>query len=97
MAQWVRNLTAEAWVPAEAWVRSLAWHSELKDLALPQLWHRSQLWLGFSFWPGNFHMLWCGHKKLFLIYLPSILCMLSKVVTEDSACHRAGTQQIFRK
>ena len=30
----------------------------VKDLVLPWLWHRSQLWLGFSLWPGNFHMLW---------------------------------------
>ena len=27
----------------------------VKDLALPQLWHRSQLWFGFDSW--GFHML----------------------------------------
>ena len=35
--QWVKNPTAAAQVPPEAWVRSLTWHSELKNLALPQL------------------------------------------------------------
>ena len=29
----------------------------VKDLVLVQLWHRSQLWLGFNPWPANFHML----------------------------------------
>ena len=43
VAQWVKNLTAGALVTAEAWVRSPAQHSGLKDLALPQLWCRSQL------------------------------------------------------
>ena len=35
----------------------------VKDPALPQLWCRLQLWLGFSPWPGNFHMCECGQKK----------------------------------
>ena len=30
----------------------------VKDPALPQLQPRSQLWLGFDPWPGNFHVLW---------------------------------------
>lgn len=30
----------------------------VKGLTLLQLWHRSQLQLGFSPWPGNFCMLW---------------------------------------
>ena len=34
----------------------------VKDLALRQLWCRSQLWLRFSPWPRNFHMLQ-GHRK----------------------------------
>ena len=29
----------------------------VKDPALLQLWCRSQMWLGFDCWPGNFHML----------------------------------------
>ena len=37
--------------------------SELKDLELPQLWHRSQLQLRFSPCLGNFHMCGCSHKK----------------------------------
>ena len=31
-------------------------HSGLKNPMLTQLWCRSQLWLGFSSWPRNFHM-----------------------------------------
>ena len=48
MVQWVKNLTAVAQVALEAQVQSPAQHGELKDLALPQLWFRSQLQLGFS-------------------------------------------------
>ena len=51
MVKWVKNPSAMAWVTAEAQ------HSGLKDLALPQVQHRLQLWLGFSPWPGNFQML----------------------------------------
>ena len=43
VAQWVKYLTAVAWVATEARVRSLALHSGLKDPTLPQLWHRLQL------------------------------------------------------
>ena len=35
-------------------IPSLEW---VKDLVFPQLWHRSQLWLRFDPYPGNFHML----------------------------------------
>ena len=38
-------------------------HDGLKDLALLEPWHRSQLWLRFSPWTGNFHMLWVCPKK----------------------------------
>ena len=41
----------------EARVWSLAWHSGLKDQVLPQL------WLGFSIWPGNFHIQWVQPLK----------------------------------
>ena len=34
-------------------VRCLAWHSGLKELVLPQLWHRLQLRLGSDLWPRN--------------------------------------------
>ena len=47
MAQWVKTLTAAAWVSVEVRVQSLAWCSGLKD---PALLH---LWLEFSPWPGN--------------------------------------------
>ena len=35
----------------------------VKDLVLPQLWHRPQLWLWFDPWPGNFHMLQMQPEK----------------------------------
>jgi len=35
----------------------------VKDPALPQLKHRSQLHLGFDPWPRNFHILWVEQKK----------------------------------
>ena len=56
MVQWVKNPTTATWVTAEVEVWSLAWHRELRDLALLQLWHRSELWLGFNPWPRTFHM-----------------------------------------
>ena len=34
-------------------VQSLAWHSELKDLVLPELQHRSQQWIRVDPWPWN--------------------------------------------
>ena len=45
MAQWVRNLNAEAPVSVEAWVPCPAWHIGLR------------IWLGCNPWPGNFHVL----------------------------------------
>ena len=53
VAQWVKDLTAAAWVAAEGWVCSPAWHSELR------IW----LWLGLDPWPGNLHMLWVQPLK----------------------------------
>ena len=49
MVQWVKDLTAVAWVAAVLGsIPSLVqW---VKDPVLPQL------WLGFSPWPRNFHM-----------------------------------------
>ena len=51
-----------------------------KDLALPQLWCRAQLWLGFDPWPRNFNMLQLQTKKkkknLQLIRAPISLTML---------------------
>ena len=35
----------------------------VKNLALLQLWCKSQLWLKFNPWPRNFHMLWMWPKK----------------------------------
>ena len=65
MAHWVKNPTAVAWVTAEAWVQSPAQGRGLKDQVLLQLWHRSQMWLKFIPWLGNFHVLWawlCKNK-----------------------------------
>ena len=50
VACWVKNLPAVAPVTVEAQVSSLARLSGLKDPALPRLWCRSQLWLGFNPW-----------------------------------------------
>ena len=50
VAREVKNLAAAAWVTAGVQVGSQAQRSGLKDLVLPQL------WLGFSPWPGKFHM-----------------------------------------
>ena len=36
---------------------------QVKDMAWPQLWLRSHLWLRFNPWPGNFHMLWVQPTK----------------------------------
>ena len=56
MAQWIKNLTAVAWVVAGAG------RTGLKDPALLQLWHRLQL--RFSPWPGNSHMPWMWALKI---------------------------------
>ena len=34
MVQWIKNLTAVAWVDTEAWLQSLAWHSGFKGSAV---------------------------------------------------------------
>ena len=46
MVQWLKNLTAVAWVFEEVQVRSPTLCSGLKNPALPQLCCRLQLWLG---------------------------------------------------
>ena len=58
VAQWVKKPTAVAQVSKKVQVQCPAWHSGLKDLALPQLWCRSHLWLRFIPCPENFHMPW---------------------------------------
>ena len=35
----------------------------IKCMALPQLRCRSQLWLRFNPWPGNFHIMWVHQKR----------------------------------
>ena len=37
--------------------------SPVQGTALPQLWHRWNLRLGFNPWPRNFHMLWVPPTK----------------------------------
>ena len=44
---------------------------QLKDPVLPQLWHRSQPWLGYNSWPGNFICLGCSHQLAFSSSSPS--------------------------
>ena len=50
VVQWIKNLTAMAWISAEAQVQSPAQYSGLKDLVLP----RVPLW--FNPWSGTIHM-----------------------------------------
>ena len=59
VAQWLKHLTAAAWVTAEVQVQSFAWHRGLKDPALPKL------WLRFNPWPRNFYIpqVWPLKKK----------------------------------
>ena len=56
-----KNQTDIRQVTGKTYKNLMKWHSVLEDLALPQLQHRSQLWLGLSPWPGNFQML-CDRK-----------------------------------
>ena len=63
MVQWVKDAIAVTQVAVEVWVQSLAPCRRLKDPALPWLWPRSDLWLGFHFWPRNFHMSQVGPQK----------------------------------
>ena len=63
MAQWAKNPVAETGVTAEAWVQSLAQCCGLKDPALPQLWCRLQLQLGFHPWPQKLPYVYSGPIK----------------------------------
>ena len=65
MAKWVKNMTAVAGVAAEARAQSPAQHSGIKNLALPQSQHRSQMKFRFGPWPSKFHVLqvWPLKKK----------------------------------
>ena len=47
MAQWVKNPPAVAEITAELCVLSPFQSRELKDLKLPQLWHRAVHWIQF--------------------------------------------------
>ena len=59
VVQWVKDLELSLWW--HGLIRRLAqW---IKDLALPQLLLRLQLWLRSDPWPGNFHILWVQGKK----------------------------------
>ena len=52
----VKNLTAVARITEEVEGLTPCPPQWVKDLALPLLWHGSQLQLRFSPWPRNFHM-----------------------------------------
>ena len=64
MVQWVKNLRAEVQITVEALVQSPVHQSGLKDSALLQLQHKSQLKLRFDPWLGNFHMAWVQPLKI---------------------------------
>ena len=49
MAQWNQQCLCSPRTQVKSPVR----HSRLKDMMLPQLWHRSQLQVGFDSWSGN--------------------------------------------
>ena len=69
VAQWIRNPTAVAQVTVEVQFLSLVQSSGLGDLALPQLWHGSQLWFGFNPWLGNVHVPGVQPLKIIIIIL----------------------------
>ena len=58
MVQWIKNPTVVAQITVDVRDPSPAQSRGLKDPALPQLWHRLPLQLGFNPWPRNLHMLW---------------------------------------
>ena len=58
VVQWVKDLELSLQP-----LGSLAQHSGVNDPELPQLWYRSQLWLGFDPWAGNFRMPQVQPKK----------------------------------
>ena len=59
MVQWFNDLTCLCGIVGS--VPSLVqW---VKDPALPQLRHRSKMWLGFSLWSWNFQMSQVQSKK----------------------------------
>ena len=63
MAQWVKECKRGGLDCCEGTgliPGSVQW---VKDPALPQLWRRSQLQLGFNPWPWNFHMPWVQSLK----------------------------------
>ena len=64
MVRWVKNLTVAAQVSAEAQIPSLVQHRGLNDPVLPML------WLGFSPWPRNFHMLRVWPLIIIIIGVP---------------------------
>ena len=57
---------------------------EVKDIALPQLCSRSQLWLGFDTWPGNFHMTWVWQKIIIIIKNYFLNNFISRNFQKDS-------------
>ena len=57
MVQWVDDLACLC-----VFAGLIPGPSLVKGPALPQLWCRSQLFLGFDPWPGKFHMPWVRSK-----------------------------------
>ena len=83
MAPWVKNLIVmtPVQVAVEVWVQAPVRCNGLKDPALLHLWHWSELQLGFSPWPGNFHVLWKQpfKKKIATKYTAGNLQMAAKI------------------
>ena len=64
MVQRVKDLTAAAGVTAKAQTGSITGLAQwVKELALLQLWSRSQLWLRFDPWPGDFRLALKSKRK----------------------------------
>ena len=67
VVQWVKNLTTASQVTVE-FHPCPAWHGGIKDLALLQGLHNSQLWLRFNHWHRNFITMRMAIKKVKVWY-----------------------------
>ena len=65
VAQWVKNLTAVAQVAAEGWALFSVGSSGLKDLVLPQLWHR---WAAVAWEPLSAASVAIGKKNIYIFW-----------------------------
>ena len=73
----------------------------VKDPALPQLWHRVQMWLGFSSWPGNFPYATGAAEKETHIYTWMCMCMYTYIYVHTyththTHLSKASTKSLYR-